>query len=217
MPQLQLVIANRNYSSWSLRAWLVLERVRAPFTEVVIPLRQPGTDAEIRRYSPSGRLPVLLSGSAVIWDSLAIAEHLAEKFAGSRLWPADPDARALARSVCAEMHSGFSALRQTLPMNIRRRRPGGFNAPSVQQDVKRITQIWTELRRQYGTGGPFLFREWGIADAFFTPIAARFRSYDVPLPPEAAAYREALLSWPAFRKWEAEAEREPWTIPEYEV
>ncbi len=217
MPQLQLVIANRNYSSWSLRAWLVLERVRAPFTEVVVPLRRPETEAEIRRYSPSGRLPVLLSGSCVVWDSLAIAEHLAEKFAGSRLWPADPDTRALARSVCAEMHSGFSALRQTLPMNIRRRRPGGANAPSVQQDIRRIIQIWTELRRQHGAGGPFLFREWGIADAFFTPIAARFRSYDVPLPPEAAAYREALLSWPAFRRWEAEAEREPWTIPEYEV
>src|SRR5512145_2018604 len=216
MPALKLVIANRNYSSWSLRAWLVLERTRAPFEELQIPLRQPGTDAEIRKHSPSGRLPVLLDGPVVVWDSLAIAEQLAEKFAGSRLWPADPVARGLARSVCAEMHSGFTALRQTLPMNIRRRRPGGAIAPSVQQDIARITQIWTELRKRFGAGGPYLFREWGIADAFFTPVAARFRSYDVALPPEAAAYRDALLAWPAFRRWEAEAEREPWTIPEYD-
>jgi glutathione S-transferase len=216
MPALKLVIANRNYSSWSLRAWLVLERTRAPFELEVVPLRQPTTDAEIRRHSPSGRLPVLIDGAVVVWDSLAIAEHLAEKFGGSRLWPSDPVARGIARSVCAEMHSGFSALRQTLPMNIRRRRPGSFSAPSVQQDIGRITQLWTELRQRFGAGGPYLFREWGIADAFFTPIAARFRSYGVPLPPEAAAYRDTLLAWPAFRRWEAEAEREPWSIPEYD-
>jgi glutathione S-transferase len=115
------------------------------------------------------------------------------------------------------MHSGFTALRQTLPMNIRRRRRGGFEAPSVMQDIARITEIWTELRKRFGAGGPFLFREYGIADAFFTPVAARFRTYGVPLPPEAAAYREALLSWPAFRRWELEAEREPWTLPEYDA
>jgi glutathione S-transferase len=216
MPALKLVIANRNYSSWSLRAWLVLERTRAPFEEIQIPLRQPGTDAEIRRYSPSGRLPVLIDGPLVVWDSLAIAEQLAEKFGGARLWPTDPVARGMARSACAEMHSGFSALRQTLPMNIRRRRPGSFSAPSVQQDIARITELWTGLRQRFGAGGPYLFREWGIADAFFTPIAARFRSYGVPLPPEAAAYRDTLLAWPAFRRWEAEAEREPWSIPEYD-
>lgn len=216
MPALKLVIANRNYSSWSLRAWLILERTRAPFEEIQIPLRQAGTEAEIRKYTPSGRLPVLLDGPLVVWDSLAIAEQLAEKFAGSRLWPSDPVARGLARSVCAEMHSGFTALRQTLPMNIRRRRPGASSAPSVLQDIARITQIWTELRQRFGAGGPYLFREWGIADAFFTPVAARFRSYGVPLPPEAAAYRDTLLAWPAFRRWEAEAEREPWSIPEYD-
>jgi glutathione S-transferase len=217
MPALKLVIANKNYSSWSLRAWLVLERTRAPFEELVVPLRQPGTEQEIRRHSPSGRLPVLYDGNAVVWDSLAIAERLADKFTGSRLWPADPDARATARSVCAEMHAGFTALRQTLPMNIRRRRPGGFEAPSVRADIERIARIWTDLRKQAGAGGPYLFREWGIADAFFTPIAARFRTYGVPLPSEAAAYRDVLLAWPAFRRWEADAEREPWTIPEYDV
>ena len=217
MPALKLVVANKNYSSWSLRAWLILERTRAPFEEVVIPLRQPTTEAEIRRHSPSGRLPVLFDGNAVVWDSLAIAEHLAEKFTSPRLWPADPDARATARSVCAEMHSGFTALRQTLPMNIRRRRPGGFDAPSVRADIDRIVRIWTELRRQHGAGGPYLFKECGIPDAFFTPVAARFRTYGVPLPPDAATYRDTLLAWPAFRRWEADAEREPWTIPEYDV
>jgi glutathione S-transferase len=115
------------------------------------------------------------------------------------------------------MHAGCTALRQTLPMNLRRRRPGGYEAPSVTADIARITKIWLELRQAYGAGGPYLFREWGIADAFFTPIAARFRTYGVPLPAEAAAYRDALLTWPAFRRWEAEAEREPWTIPEYDV
>ena len=217
MPPLKLVIANRNYSSWSLRAWLVLERTRVPFEDVVVPLGQPATAAEIRKHSPSGRLPVLVDGAVLAWDSLSIAEHLAERFPSSRLWPSDPAARAVARSVCAEMHSGFTALRQTLPMNIRRRRRGGFEAPSVMQDIARITEIWTELRKRFGAGGPFLFREYGIADAFFTPVAARFRTYGVPLPPEAAAYREALLSWPAFRRWELEAEREPWTLPEYDA
>lgn len=217
MPTLKLAIANRNYSSWSLRAWLVLERTRAPFEEVVVPLRQPGTDAEIRKHSPSGRMPVLQDGDLRVWDSLAIAEYLAERFPALRLWPADPGARATARSIVAEMHSGFGALRQTLPMNIRRRRPGGFSAPSVAADIARITQIWLDVRARFGQGGPYLFREWGIADAFFTPIAARFRTYDVPLPPEAAAYRDALLTWPAFRRWETEAEREPWTIPEYDA
>lgn len=217
MPTLKLAIANRNYSSWSLRAFLVLDRTRAPFEQVVIPLRQAGTEAEIRKVSPSGRLPVLLDGTVVVWDSLAIAEYLAERFPAARLWPSDPVARATARSVCAEMHAGFTALRQTLPMNLRRRRPGGFEAPSVLEDVARITKIWLDLRLAFGSGGPYLFREYGIADAFFTPVAARFRTYGVPLPPEAAAYRDALLTWPAFRRWEAEAEREPWTIPEYDV
>jgi glutathione S-transferase len=216
MPALKLVIANRNYSSWSLRAWLVVERTRAPFEEVVVPLRQPGTEAQIRTHSPSGRLPVLQDGPVTVWDSLAIAEHLSERFPAVRLWPVDPVARAAARSVCAEMHAGFTALRQTLPMNIRRRRPGGFEAPSVVADVARITEIWLGMRQRFGAGGPYLFREWGIADAFFTPVAARFRTYGVALPPEAAAYRDALLAWPAFRRWEQEAEREPWTIPEYD-
>ncbi len=217
MPTLKLAIANRTYSSWSLRAWLVLERTRVPFDEIVIPLRQPDTDAEIRKRSPSGRLPCLLDGAVVVWDSLAIAEYLAERFPQTRLWPTDPQARAAARSVCAEMHSGFMALRQTLPMNIRRRRPGGFEAPSVAADIQRITRIWMDMRLAFGSGGPYMFREWGIADAFFTPIAARFRTYGVPLPPEAAEYRDTLLTWPSFRRWEAEAEREPWTIPEYDV
>jgi glutathione S-transferase len=217
MPTLKLTLANRNYSSWSLRAWLVLERTGAPFEAQVIPLRQPDTDAEIRRRSPSGRLPVLLDGDVLVWDSLAIAEYLAERFPSTRLWPSDPTARATARAACAELHAGFTALRQTLPMNLRRRRPGGFEAPSVMADIARITKIWLDLRHEYGAGGPYLFGEWGIADAFFTPIAARFRTYGVPLPPEAAAYRDALLTWPAFRRWEAEAEREPWTIPENDV
>jgi glutathione S-transferase len=217
MPTLKLAVANKNYSSWSLRAWLVLERTRAPFDELVIPLRQPDTEAEIAKRSPSGRLPVLLDGSVRVWDSLAIAEYLAERFPSSRLWPTDPAARATARSVCAELHAGFMALRQTLPMNIRRRRPGGFEAPSVAADIARITKLWLDLRRDFGTGGPYLFREWGIADAFYTPIAARFRTYGVPLPPVAAEYRDALLTWPAFRRWEQAAEREPWTIAEYEA
>jgi glutathione S-transferase len=217
VPSIKLVIANRNYSSWSLRAWLVLQRARVPFEEQVIPLRQPGSREEIAKISPSGRLPVLVDGPLVIWDSLAIAETMADRYPAARLWPTDPALRAAARSVTAEMHAGFTALRQTLPMNIRRRRPGGFDAPSVRADIDRIVAIWTGHRAKYGSGGPYLFREWGIADAFYTPIAARFRTYSVPLPPEAAAYRDALLTWPAFRQWEQAAEREPWAIPEYEA
>src|SRR5574341_373383 len=152
MGPLKIAIASRNYSSWSLRAWLVLERTGAAYEEEVVPLRQPDTAAEIAKRSPSGRLPALRDGPLVVWDSLAIAEYLAERFPDAGLWPGDPGARATARSACAEMHAGFLSLRQALPMNIRLRRPDGLDTPGVQADVDRLVRIWGDVRRGWGGG-----------------------------------------------------------------
>jgi glutathione S-transferase len=212
MPQshapLTLVVGTKNYSSWSLRPYLALAHTGQPFQEVVIHLGEPDSTQKILQYSPSGRVPLLKHGELSIWDSLAICEYLAETFPEARLWPEDKAARAVARSVTAEMHSGFAALRQHMNMNIRARKPGQGRGPGVAEDIARIQAIWNECRARFGKGGPFLFGAFSIADAFYAPVVTRFVTYDVTLDAVGAAYRDAVLALPSFQKWLEAAQHE---------
>lgn len=214
MKPLCLYIGNRNYSSWSLRAWLALRRTGAAFEEVVIPLDRSDTARKLRAHSPSARVPVLKHGRATVWESLAIAEYLAEQFPTARLWPRDPAARAVARAVSAEMHAGFVALRTRMPMDIRARYPDTGRTPEVAADIRRIVELWSECRRRFGRGGEFLFGRFTIADAMYAPVVSRFVTYGVTLDGEAAAYRDAVWRWPAMGEWVEAAAHEPWVIEE---
>ena len=197
-----LVIGNKNYSSWSLRPWIALKVLGVPFDEKRIALRGPETKGEILRYSPAGRVPILRDGDTVVWDSLAILEYLAEKY--PQLWPSDAAQRAKARSVAAEMHSGFAALREHMSMNTRKRYPGKGRTPEAMADVARIDEIWAQAR------GPFLFGDFTAADAMYAPVVLRFRTYAVEV--RKTSYMEAMLALPAMREWIEAAEREPETI-----
>jgi glutathione S-transferase len=209
MKELTLVIASKNYSSWSLRPYLALAHTGQPFREVLVRLGEPDSAANIAKYSPSGRVPVLLHGELIIWDSLAICEYLAELFPQAELWPRDAAARAVARSVTAEMHSGFTSLRNHMPMNLRARKPGEGRAPGVAEDISRITSLWRECRERHGRGGPFLFGAFSIADAFYAPVVTRFVTYGVELDAVGGAYRDAVLALPALRAWTEAALGEP--------
>lgn len=217
MFDLELVIANRNYSSWSMRAWLALKATGAPFDEVLIPLDRPETREEILEHSPSGKVPALIHGDVTVWDSLAICEYLAELHPEAGLWPEAPSARAAARSVTAEMHSGFVALRSHMPMNLRARRPGAGRGPGVGEDVDRVEAIWEWCRRGYGAAGNLLFGRFTIADAFFAPVVSRFRTYGVSPGGVAGVYMDALWALPVVQEWAAAAEGEPWSIPKYDA
>jgi len=216
MADLTLIIANRNYSSWSLRAWLALAATGADFDEVLVPLGRPETASEILRWSPSGRVPALRDGELTIWDSLAICEYLAERFPDSGLWPDDQGVRATARSVVAEMHSSFMAVRGNMPMNMRASYPGAGRGPGVDDDIARITAVWESCRRDFGSGGDFLFGGFTIADAFFAPIVSRFRTYGVEVGGVAGAYAEAVWGWPAMRDWVTGARTEDLVVDRYE-
>ena len=207
-------MGNRNYSSWSMRAWLALRLAGAEFEEQVFPLGEPGVRERIRRHSPTGRVPALADGDLVVWDSLAIAEYVAERFPGAALWPPDHAARARARAACAEMHSGFAALRANMPFNVRRRSPGKGRAPGVQEDVERIVELW---RGCLAAGGPFLFGRFGLADAFYAPVVLRFRTYAVPLEQPEAAWADRVLEHEHVWAWCEAAEAEPWSEPKYDL
>jgi len=217
MSEFTLIIGNRNYSSWSLRAWLVLKKTGAEFEETVIPLGQPDSREQILRFSPSGLGPVLLHGERTVWETLAIAETLAELFPDARLWPKDPEARAMARAISAEMHAGFTELRRNMPMNIRASYPGAGMTEAVQKDINRIESIWRDCRKRFGSGGSMLFGSFTIADAMFAPVATRFTTYGVELGETAEAYVQALAAYPAMEEWTVAAGNEPWIIPEYEM
>jgi glutathione S-transferase len=217
MSELTLYIGNKNYSSWSLRAWLALKHVGTPFKEVVIPLDGPGArTAEILPHSPSGKVPALRYGEMVVWDSLAIGEYLAEEFHQAHLWPSERIARATARSACAEMHSGFPNLRSQLPMNIRRHPFELARTSEVENEIGRIVSLWGECRRRFGATGPFLFGKFTLADAMFAPVATRFRTYCVPLDEGASAYVDAIYEHPAMREWIEAARHEPWSNDTYD-
>jgi glutathione S-transferase len=214
---LTLVIGNKNYSSWSLRAWIAMTAAGIAFTEVFVPLDQPDTKERIKRHSPAGKVPALIDGDMVVWESLAILDHLAERFPEARLWPEDPAARAQARSVAAEMHAGFAALRGHCPMNLWRPVERRELTPQVEQDVARITQIWRAAREQYGKGSSFLYGGFTAADAMFAPIATRFRTYDIPCDAVSRTYIEAIHAMPAFKAWRDAALKESFVIPNDEV
>ena len=204
---LKIVVGNKKYSSWSLRAWLVLKHAGVPFEEIVVALDMPETAASIRKYSPSGRVPALIDGDVTVWDSLAISEYLHEKLPEKRLWPKDAAQRARARSVAAEMHSGFANLRNDCSMKIVQQYPRKALRPETQADVDRIVAIWEECLKQ--SGGPFLFgKEPCIADAFYAPVVSRLRTYSIPVSGAAKAYCDAIWAWPPLQAWVADAQRE---------
>jgi glutathione S-transferase len=205
---LTLVIGDKTYSSWSLRAALALELTGAPYAEQLITLNRPDTRALILQHSPTGKVPLLISDDGAIWDSLAIGEYLAECFPAAQLWPQARAARASARSACAEMHSGFVALRSHLPMDLKRNLALAEIPADAVADIQRICVLWAECRQRFGQAGGFLFGQPTLADAFFAPVAARLHSYQVALPAEAAAYVETIYQWPAFQRWYQAAQEE---------
>jgi glutathione S-transferase len=217
MAEFTLIVGNKTYSSWSLRGWLAARLAGIAFDEQLVRLSEPGSRSALLAHSPAGKVPVLKHGPRVVWDSLAIVEYLAEQRPAAGLWPDSADARALARSIAAEMHSGFGALRSHMPMNLRKSLPGKGRGPGVKEDIARIGAIWQDCRQRFGQGGPFLFGRASAADAMYAPVATRFRTYGVALDPVAADYVATVLAWPALREWQAAALEEPWIIPEDEV
>lgn len=207
---LLLILGNKNLSSWSLRPWLLLRHAGLPFRERVLPFETDGWRDTIVALSPSGRVPVLHHGELVVWDSLAICEYVADAFPDARLWPADRAARAVARSVSAEMHSGFASMRRDLSMDVVARHPRQARSRETQDDVDRVQALWTDcLARAAGLrgddAGPFLFGRFSIADAMFAPVIWRFRTYDVPIADAVRAYYDAMLALPAMKEWEEAA------------
>lgn len=217
MADLTIYIGNKNYASWSLRAWLPLKATGETFEEELIPLYQPSSRDTLLKYSPSGRVPALHHGDTVVWDSLAICEYLAEIFPAAGLWPDDAAARAMARSASAEMHSGFQALRSQHPMNVRSSFPGRDVTPEAQADINRVMAIWRTARTRYGEGnGDFLFGRFTIADAMYAPVVSRFRTYRFDLEREAADYCETVTALPAMLEWAAAARNEPMIVDAFE-
>lgn len=211
---MELVIGDKNLSSWSLRPWLVMKRTGAPFTETVVRLDQPGTTAEILKHSPTGQVPALhFDEGEAIWDSMAISVLLAERFPEAGMWPADPIARAYARAAACEMHSGFASLRGECPMNLKRRVKIEVSE-ATQKNLRRLVELFATMRTRFGAGGPYLFGQWSVADAFYTPVATRIRSYGLVLSDYgdtgvAGEYVSALLQHPDFLEWEAAALADP--------
>lgn len=212
---MKLLIGNRNYSTWSLRPWLVLRHFDIPFEDEVLQLSGEGWRETLRRRSPTGRVPVLLDGDLVVPETIAIIEYLAESFPDKAIWPADRAQRALARAAAAEMHAGFSALRNHAPMNLRASHPGKVSADSVAADLHRIGLLWGDLLAK--SGGPFLFGEFTAADAMFAPVATRIRTYALPVSDMANEYVEAIYGLPAFQDWLSQALKEPWIVDDDEI
>ncbi|HET9595014.1 MAG TPA: glutathione S-transferase family protein [Anaeromyxobacteraceae bacterium] len=202
-----LHIGEKNYSSWSARPWILMRQAGIPFTEHGVSLAEDAGKARRMAALPAGRVPVLEHDGVVVWDSLAIAEYLAERHEG--LWPADRAARAWARCICAEMHGGFTALRSQMSMDVRARRPQRRRSPDLVADIARVEAIWTETRRRFGAAGPLLFGRFTVADAYYAPVAFRFQTYGVEPAGEAGAYWRALLSLPAAVEWAAGGKDDP--------
>ena len=212
---LTLIVGNKNYSSWSMRPWVAMTAFGIPFNEVRVLLDQPDTATRIAAYSAAGRVPVLIAGEMTIWDSLAICEYLAEQFQEKNMWPQDMVARALARSICAEMHSGFTGLRNAMTMNIRARLPGRGRTPGAQGDIGRICEIWETCLSNFGHH-QFLFGDFSIADAYYAPVVTRFQTYGVFLAPALQAYADRVLAHPAVAQWVRDAEAETEVVERYE-
>jgi glutathione S-transferase len=213
----KLVIGNKNYSSWSMRPWLAARAGNIAFDEVFIPLYTGDADKQrILSFTRSGKVPVLVDGDVTVWDSLAIIEYLAERFPEARLWPEDPARRAHARSVSAEMHSGFAALRNECGMNLHRPVRAVALSNEARADIARVQQIWSECRERYGKFGPFLFGAFSGADAMFAPVVHRFRTYAIAVTPEVRAYMDTMMALPAFQEWTRAALAETIIIEKFE-
>ncbi len=214
---IKLIIGNKNYSSWSLRPWLLLSAHNIPFEEIVVPLYTDQSAAELARYSAAGKVPVLHHGDVVIWDSLAICEYVSEQFLDGSGWPNDPVARAYARSYSAEMHSGFFAIRENLPMNCRASDRKVTLTDDINKEVSRLDHMWTELRNKYAAQGPWLLGKFSIADCMFAPVAIRFHTYNIQVSETAGQYMQQVLEYPKVQQWMAEGEEETEVIEGFEV
>jgi glutathione S-transferase len=221
MADFTLVIGNKNYSSWSLRGWLMAKAAGIEFEEIVVPLDLPETQPTIRKHSPSGRVPVLLHRGLAVWESLAIAEYLNELKPEAGLWPAAAAARAHARAISSEMHAGFADLRNNMPVNIRASYPGKGLTPAVRADITRITSMWRDCRKRFAGAAPkddgFLFGTFGATDAMYAPVVTRLRTYGVTVDSDSDAYCKAVLAHPAMKEWTDAAKNEPWLIAAYEL
>jgi glutathione S-transferase len=213
---LTLVIGNKLYSSWSLRPWLLLRQFGIPFEEILIPLDRPDTKARVLEHSPAGKVPILIDGDVTVWESIAIMDYVGEAF-GAPVWPADVRARAMARSVAAEMHAGFQALRSACPMNLGKKFPSRERGEAVAEDVARFARILRDARERFGIGGPFLFGGFSAADAMYAPLATRLETYSIAVDATTRSYVDAVLSLPAFQQWRAAALSEPWVLHHDEV
>ena len=216
MPSYTLVIGNKNYSSWSLRPWLLMRQAGLVFDEVRVPLYLAGSKDTLRKYGPSGKVPVLLDGAITVWDSLAISEYLAERHPELQLWPAGAAHRAVARSISAEMHSGFAPLRTNMTMNCRGFFPGLGRTVEVAADIERIQRIWTDCRERFASTGSYLFGAFTVADAMYAPVVLRFKTYAVLLSPVAQQYANTVLALPALQEWIEAARAEAEIIPAFE-
>jgi glutathione S-transferase len=214
---LKLILANKAYSSWSLRPWILLAQLKIPFEEVIIAMDQPETRASMLKYAPTGKCPSLQDGKIVIWESLAIIEYLAEAYPEKTVWPKGKAARAHARSLASEMHAGFVALRQACPTNFRRPVKAIALSDEARGDVARIEAAWAHARATFGRGGSFLFGRFSAADAMFAPIVNRFHVYDVSVSTQTRAYMETIMALPAWKAWIADAHAEPWRIERYDA
>ncbi len=214
---MQLVIGNKNYSSWSMRPWLAMRQAGIEFEEILVPLDQPDTRTRILGHSPGGKVPILKDGPVMVWDSLAILEYLAEARPQSRLWPEDRSARAHARAISAEMHSGYQALRKACPMNLKKRFAFRDRGEEVTRDAVRVIDIWRDCRTRFGGDGPFLFGAFTNADAMFAPVVTRLDTYSFPVDPTTRTYMDEILSLPAFLEWREAGLAEPWVLRHDEV
>ena len=217
MSKLHLVIANKNYSSWSLRPWMALSMAGVPFDETVIPLDTPKTKRLILKHSGAGKVPVLHDGKITVWESLAILEYLADAYPEKNLWPKSRAARAMARAVSTEMHGGFAALRSECPMNLHRAPKPVKLSDMAKANIARIEDIWRDCRAAHGKGGKFLFGKFSNADAMYAPVVTRFDTYDIKVAKDTRAYMDAILSTKAFTAWKAAALKETWIVPHDEV
>jgi glutathione S-transferase len=216
MP-LKLIVANKAYSSWSLRPWILLAHFKIPFDEVVIPMDRPESRAAMLEYAPSAKCPSLHDGGIAVWESLAIMEYVAEAYPEKAIWPRGKAARAHARALSSEMHAGFSALRQACPTNFRRKPRAIPLSDEVLADVFRIEAAFAHARETFGKAGSFLFGRFSAADAMFAPVVNRFHAYDIQVAQPTRAYMEAIMALPAWKAWIADAEAEPWRIEKYEA
>jgi glutathione S-transferase len=212
-----LVLGNKAYSSWSLRPYLALKTAGIAFDEKVVRLYEPESKPEILKFSPAGKVPVLVDDDTAVWESLAICEYAAERYPDAQLWPAEPHARAHARTISAEMHAGFPALRRAMPFNVRRTPRPIATDGDTDADIARIAQLWRDARGRFGEAGPFLFGRFSVADAMYAPVAGRFRQYAVDLDPVCAAYVAAIHALPAMQQWMSDGAQEPWVVERFEL